>query len=179
MDALSIHKNQLYEALTMLDDREVWGAVETLRLVRNMKGTVYIIGNGGSAATASHFANDLTKIVKIKAVCLNDLYPVVSAYGNDDGWGNMFVNPLSVMFDKSKDCLVGLSCSGESMNVVSAVMWASDALTIGLTGISNSSLINQAECSALVHAHAVDIRVQEDIHMAVCHMIVRALQQDQ
>ena len=177
MDAIRIHKNQVYEALTLLDDAEIWGMVEVLRLVRNMGGMVYLMGNGGSASLAEHFTNDLVKMARIKARCLVCETAVVTAYGNDNGWENMFLEPLAKLYDPAKDCVLGISCSGNSVNVVKALRWASKSLTIGLTGISNSSGINEADCSALVHVRAPDIRVQEDTHLMVCHAVVRALQE--
>lgn len=179
MNAITKHFRQIDEGFTLMDNDEIERLVNTLKIVRYKGGKAWTFGNGGSAATSSHFANDLMKIARVKAVCLSDLYPVVSAYGNDDGWEKMYVNPLMRLFDMEKDAAVGISCGGNSENVVSALRWVigSGGSGVGLTGMDDSSKINKLKLLALVHARVPDIRVQEDIHLAVCHAVVRALQE--
>lgn len=180
MGAIKRHLSQVSEGMTLLDVDEVEMAVQVLKLVRKNGGTVYLFGNGGSHATASHFANDLMKMARVRAVCLGDLVPTTSAYGNDEEWENMFRAPLEKLL-KWGDGMVGISCSGNSKNVMHALEYA-DARSItkvGLTGLSNSSWINNVGLDALVHAPALDIRVQEDLHLMVCHMIIRTMQEEE
>lgn len=84
---------------------------------------VYIIGNGGSASTANHFANDLVKMAKIRAISLCANEAIVMAYANDDGYENVFVNQLKV-FLTSKDLLITISGSGTSKNILRAIDYA-------------------------------------------------------
>ena len=173
------HLAQVSEGMTLLDMEEIEKVVMSLGIIRKGGGTVYVCGNGGSHTTASHFANDLMKMVRIKAVCLGDMSATVFAYGNDDGWVDMFKKPLEDML-KPGDAVVGISCSGKSVNIISALGFAvsEGAIAIGLTGISNDSEINRMDLTALVHMLGVpDIRVQEDLHLMVCHAIVRTLQE--
>ena len=84
---------------------------------------IYICGNGGSASTANHFANDLVKMCKIPAISLCANEAVVMAYANDDGYENVFVNQLKV-FLEPEDILITISGSGTSKNIVKAQRYA-------------------------------------------------------
>jgi D-sedoheptulose 7-phosphate isomerase len=166
--------------MSLLDQDEIVKLVEVLKVVKKNKGTVYLFGNGGSHATAGHFANDLMKMCRIKAVCVGDMAAAMTAWGNDTGWENMYFGPLSEMVVWN-DALIGISCSGNSANVVKALggginTW--NVLAGALTGISNDNQISKMGLDAVIHTHGVtDIRVQEDIHMMVCHAVVRMLQE--
>src|SRR3972149_7623143 len=83
---------------------------------------VYIIGNGGSAATANHFANDLVKMCGIRAFSLCANEAVVMAYANDNGYENVFADQLKV-FLTNHDLLISISGSGTSRNIVKAVKY--------------------------------------------------------
>ena len=180
MNAVEKHLRQVNEGMTLLNGEEVQTVIRSLMLIKAEGRTVYLVGNGGSAATASHFANDLMKQAKIKAVCLNDQVPVMTAYGNDHGWENMYANPLRMFKLDGYDGVFGISCSGKSENVIRALGVGKErsAITMGMTGMSDSSEINQAVQFGLVHARVPDIRVQEDLHMMVCHAIVRTIQEE-
>lgn len=179
MSTIQKHLSQVSEAMTLLDEDEVMAAINVLSIVRKHGGTVYLFGNGGSHATASHFANDLMKMGRVRAVCIGDMASAMLAYGNDNGWERMFVDPL-VELVKPMDCALGISCSGSSRNVLEALEYAAQdgaILTIGMTGQSLDSEINRIGMNALVHANYPDIRVQEDVHLMTCHAIARALQE--
>lgn len=173
------HLSEVSEGMTLLDQTAVDGAACVLKVVKRTGGRVWLFGNGGSHSTAGHFANDLLKMAHISAVCLGDMSASLLAFGNDNGWGNMYLDPLKELC-KQGDAVVGISCSGNSENVLNAMKWAQDngVLTIGLTGLSNNSLMDTLGPDALVHVPVADIRVQEDVHLMVCHAIVRALQED-
>ena len=181
MDSISKHIAQVKQGIDLLDVEEIEKAVSLLRLVKEWVGTVYLCGNGGSAALASHFANDLLKMAHIKAVCLSDAFPAVSAYGNDEGWENMYFYQLRTLFDYKKDCVVGITCSGNSENVVRALRWAFEqgGLALALTGNRGSSKVHGIDGFPIVHAPVPDIRVQEDLHAVCCHAIARALVEDE
>jgi D-sedoheptulose 7-phosphate isomerase len=174
---LGKHLSEVSEAMTLLVDDEVGRVVDILEIVKKAKGTVYVCGNGGSHATAGHFVNDLVKQLRMKAVCLGDMSSAVYAYGNDNGWDNMFSDLLDGMVT-NKDCVIGISCSGNSENVVRAldVGARKGALTVCLTGPVSTSRVHSVGLDAAVHVYANDIRVQEDLHLMVCHAIVRMAQ---
>lgn len=179
METIQKHLSQVGEGMSLLDQEQIAMAVLSLRIVRKNMGTVYVMGNGGSHATASHFANDLIKMGKVRAVCLGDAVSVMTAYGNDDGWDNMYSNPLRKHL-KPGDGVVGISCSGNSENVVRALRQVSEietVLSIGLTGLSRASEICKIGLGVLVHAPVPDMRVQEDLHLMICHAIARSLQE--
>lgn len=178
MDTFTKHMAQVAEGMSLLDHDELEGIVLRLQALRQFGGTLFVFGNGGSAATASHFVNDLLKMGKVRAVCVSDMVPVVDAYGNDTGWENMFMGPLTGLME-AKDAVLGISCGGKSPNVITALEWAAghSELIMGMTGMSDSSPINAVLNIHLVHARVPDIRVQEDLHVIACHAIVRALQE--
>lgn len=182
MNMFGKHLSDVNEGMSLIDQDEVVKLVELLKVVRNKQGTVYLFGNGGSHATAGHFANDLMKICRIKAVCVGDMASSMMAYGNDTGWENMFFGPLSEMV-KWNDALIGISCGGNSANVIRALWGGINAWNVlagALTGISDDNQISKMGLDAVVHTHGVtDIRVQEDLHMMICHAVIRMLQEAQ
>lgn len=177
MTIIRKHMSEVSEAMTLQDADEIELAVNVLEIVRRQQGIVYLFGNGGSHATASHFANDLIKIARIKAVCIGDMSSAMLAYGNDNGWERMFCDPLAEML-KPEDGVIGISCGGESQNVIQALQLAVErnVLSIGMTGMSLSSRINKIGLDAVIHAMYPDICVQEDMHLMVCHVVTRELQ---
>jgi len=179
MNVILKHLRQVEEGMSLLDQNEVTEVLRLLRACRSLGGTAYIFGNGGSAATSSHFANDLVKMGRLRAHCLSDQVPVMTAYGNDEGWGNMYANMLRKYFNPEKDVAVGISCSGSSENVIWALkdVIESGGSAAGLTGIDNDSGIHLVGDIRLVHARVPDIRVQEDIHSMVCHALARGMQE--
>lgn len=180
MNIIRKHLSEVSEGMTLLDIGQVEAAVRAFRSIRQVGGTVYLMGNGGSHSTAGHFANDLMKMGRVRAVCLGDMAASMLAYGNDNGWENMYLDQLGGMLEDWRDGVVGITCSGESVNVVRALglAVARNVITIGLTGSALDSGINKMGLDVLIHAPYPDIRVQEDVHLMVCHAIVRELQRE-
>lgn len=145
--------------------------------IRNAE-RVFVIGNGGSASTASHFAVDLIKMCGIKAFALADNIPVITAYGNDDGWENMFLNYLDPMMAHN-DVLVAISTSGNSKNVIQAVygMMKKNRLIIALTKNSEANQLRSMlkDHGIVIVVNCPDMQVVEDVHLAICHAIVRSI----
>lgn len=175
MSQMDLHLSEVSFALAQMNMEEVDALERVIATVRMKHGTLYTFGNGGSHATASHFANDLVKMVGVRAVCLGDQMPLASAMGNDEGWHNMYAELLKRVL-KPEDGVIGFTCSGKSENIL-------NALTAGvmrrvpsaaLTGGSRASPINKLGLDALVHVPEIeDIRVQEDVHLIVCHAVTR------
>lgn len=176
LDCVETHFENVKRVLSLVDPKRIVEAVEILNGVRSTYRTVWIVGNGGSAATASHFANDLWKMAKIKAVAVPSLIPIVTAYGNDNGWDNMFADVLKHKFEPG-DVLVAISCSGRSKNVVEAVKkvleWQENVIAITGAGI-DSNVLAQLDVTKILVTD-IDIKVQEDVHLAICHAIITAL----
>lgn len=141
---------------------------------------IFIMGNGGSASTASHFACDVNKGCcldldkKFKVICLNDNIPTMLAYANDLDYASVFMESLKNFFH-SGDLVIGISSSGDSENVLRAVRYANEhgGKTVGLTGYSGGKL-GQAVDVAYVAA-SDDMQNIEDVHMIIVHMIMQAL----
>lgn len=130
---------------------------------------VYVVGNGGSMATAAHFAEDLLKCIQIRATALCDV-SLLTAYANDCGYASSFDQTVSVLFEDG-DLLVAISASGNSENVLRAVRACSSS--VALTGFDGGDLKNLADKTVIVASD--NIRIVEDAHLAICHMIVALL----
>jgi len=142
--------------------------------------TIFTMGNGGSAATASHFAADINKGCcfdlekKFKMICLNDNLPTLLALANDVSFDAVFVEPLKNFF-KPGDLVIGISGSGNSRNVLNAVAHAhaNGGKTIGLTGFSGGKLAPMVDIAYIVDID--DMQKIEDLHMILVHMIMQAV----
>jgi D-sedoheptulose 7-phosphate isomerase len=135
---------------------------------------IWIFGNGGSASTAEHFANDLNKFAGSRAIALTQI-PIVTAYANDESYDKVFIRQLDGLMQDG-DVAVGISCSGRSANVLAALKLAQGrGRTIALTGNERSPILEFADVA--IAARANDIRQQEDIHLVICHMIAGLLKE--
>jgi len=156
---------------------EVMNVLEKARLEGRQ---VFVMGNGGSAATASHFVCDFNKGIsegkdkRYKMICINDNVPTMMAYANDISYAEVFVGPLENFF-KEGDVVIGISGSGNSANVVKAMQWAADhgAETVGLTGFDGGKVMKIAKYN--VHIPIDDMQVTEDLHMIVDHCMMKIL----
>lgn len=175
MNTISKHFLEVAETLSLVDDQAILRTIEILKIVRAAQGTVWLAGNGGSAATASHFANDLTKMGKVKALSVADFTPTTLAYGNDNGWDKMFSDTLEAHMGP-KDAVIGISCSGNSRNIITFLAMAKNRYKIGLTGPGQNAMTEMKPApDVIIRAMADEITVQEDIHSIVCHAIARSL----
>lgn len=158
--------------------------VEQINLALNLlleafeKGTtVYIFGNGGSSATASHYQNDFNKGVsehtekKFNFLCLNDNVATVMAVANDIGFEEVFRFQLRGHV-KPDDLVVAISGSGNSRNVINAVEYAKEqgCKVIGMTGYEGGKLKGLADVS--LHAPVNSMQIAEDIHMIFDHLMM-------
>lgn len=167
------HLEAVSHTLGLISADKLENALAILRDAKTRQSSVFIIGNGGSAATASHFANDLIKMAGMRAFAIADMTPTMMAYGNDDGWVNMFRRPINALSTPG-DVIVAISCSGESENVVTVVRDRPPYIKIlALTGKDGNTLSRFADVT--IHALHRDITVQEDVHLVVCHAITNAL----
>lgn len=146
--------------------------------------TIFVIGNGGSAANASHFAQDITKGIffnkpvpkTIKALSLTDNIAHITAIANDDGYEKIFSAQLN-SFAKEGDYLVCISGSGNSKNIMEAVAAAKakNIFVIGVTGFDGGALKNTADFS--VHVPLNEMCTVESIHSVIFHLIVLELRE--
>jgi len=167
-------------AIDALDKAELNEAMNALLDAYERGATVYVFGNGGSSATASHMVCDFNKGTcydldkKFKMVCLNDNIPIMMAIANDDSFENVFVYQLKDRL-KKEDLILAISGSGNSHNVVKAVDYAREvgAKIIAMTGYSGGKIDKVADYH--LHVPADDMQITEDLHMGFDHMIMQIL----
>jgi D-sedoheptulose 7-phosphate isomerase len=182
MDAVDTYLDELELALAALSRSGIRSIVDALMDVWEVSGTAYIIGNGGSASTASHMMNDLMKFTSLpgsrrfRAIALTDNVPLMSAIGNDIAYEDIFVEPLRNLLG-SEDALIAISGSGNSPNIVKAVEFANSmgAATVGLCGSPGGRLSMLAR--HVVRVPADRIGQQEDGHLILNHVIATALRE--
>ena len=143
---------------------------------------IFIMGNGGSAATASHFALDLAKNTimpgapRLKAISLTDHVPLITAWSNDTAYEHIFSEQLTNMIEPG-DVAIGISASGNSPNVINALLLAkqSNAFTIGLLGANGGQTKDIVD--AYVLAPGQNIEQEEDAHLILAHVITRHMRE--
>ena len=145
--------------------------------------TVFVFGNGGSSATASHFQNDFNKGVsehtekKFNFQCLNDNVATVMAVANDIGFEEVFRFQL-IGHMRPGDVVLAISGSGNSKNVLNAVEYAKSqgAKVIGLTGFGGGKLKELSDVS--LHVPVNSMQITEDIHMVFDHLMMSIFYRD-
>jgi D-sedoheptulose 7-phosphate isomerase len=141
-------------------------------------GTIYVCGNGGSAATASHMQNDFNKGIseyvdrKFNFYCLNDNVATIMAIANDIGYEEIFRFQMRNKIKKN-DLFIGISGSGNSKNVLNAAEYAKEQgiPVIGITGYSGGKLRELADYN--MHVNENDMQIAEDVHMTFDHMMMK------
>jgi D-sedoheptulose 7-phosphate isomerase len=174
----------LEKAIASVEHTQVESFIELLYGAYKNKKMVFVIGNGGSAANASHLAQDLAKgtrstleqETRIKALSLTDNLPFVTALGNDDGYDTIFEQQLRT-FASSGDILVCISGSGNSPNIIKAVEWANKngLETVGITGFNGGKLKTLNKHS--VHVPLNDMCTAESVHSIIFHYVIIKLQE--
>lgn len=170
------YKSQLLKAIEAIDLSRVEQAIQWFREARAANRQIFVCGNGGSAATASHFVTDLLKgasynrPARFRILALTDSLPTISAYANDLGYECVFVEQLK-NFAQPGDLVMGLSGSGNSPNVLRAVEYgnAIGCRTLALTGRDGGKLGPVAQLHIQVPVQHMG-RI-EDAHMVICHML--------
>jgi D-sedoheptulose 7-phosphate isomerase len=150
--------------------------VGELLKARDSGKRIYIMGNGGSASTASHMASDLNKganrkdAPRFKAIALTDNIPAMLAWANDSSYEDVFLEQLTNHVEKG-DVVIGISGSGNSVNVLKAIEHANrvGAVTIGLTGFDGGVLNKICKVSYVVPNDCM--QQVEDVHLLIEHMI--------
>jgi D-sedoheptulose 7-phosphate isomerase len=173
---ISLLKNTLDE----LDEQQVQLAMEAFLRVHQTQGTIYIFGNGGSGASASHATGDFLKGAsfgldkRFKVICLNDNIPALMAIANDISWDAIFVEQLK-NFLQPNDLVIGISGSGNSKNVVAAMEYAREkqVQTIAFCGFRGGKIKDLADIH--IHSKAMDMEIAEDVHMIVFNIIKKEM----
>jgi len=177
---------ELKQTLDKLSLSQIEEIKDILLDAYNNDRKIFILGNGGSAATASHFACDLSKGTTIgnphmkkrfKVIALTDNIPLLTAWGNDSDYSQIFVEQLKNLLDKD-DIVIAISGSGNSKNILKAVEYANKrgALTIGLTGFVGGKLKDITHKCLIVSSDSME-RI-EDIHLILEHLICSWLRRE-
>ena len=182
IEGMGEHIKRTVELLEKTDLEAVSALVDKLFEAYQAGTRVYICGNGGSAATASHFSEDLAKGTitdqavqkRLRVSSLTASVPFISALGNDWGYDTIFREQLVTVAEEG-DVLIAISGSGNSPNVVSAVQWASEngLFTVGFSGFNGGKLKGMVDLS--VHSPVLDMEIAENTHMVVVHLVVSGL----
>ena len=169
--------NQEIEILSKLDTDSINNVMNAILETYNFVGNIYIFGNGGSASTASHFANDFNKGLsehltkKFNFICLNDNIPTLLAIANDIGYGQVFKFQLTGKL-KKEDLVIGISGSGNSENIIQAIQYAKSegVKTIGITGYNGGTVLEL--CDISLNVPIQNMQITEDIHMMFDHLFM-------
>lgn len=171
---------EITDALNRMDIVTIQAAIDLLHQTRLAGRQVFIMGNGGSASTASHMTCDLAKntrhddLLPFRVIGLTDNMALFSAYSNDEGYENAFAQQLSNLV-QPQDVVVAISTSGNSANVLRAIELARtrDALTIGMTGFDGGRLGHLVD----IHLHVPSdcIEQVEDVHLMLEHLMAKSL----
>ena len=165
---------QILDSINLFEIREF---VDTLLDARKRDAMVFFIGNGGSAATSSHFANDIAFGTReyekpFRVMSLTDNVPVLTAVGNDDGYEEIFVKQLRV-YGKTGDVIVAISASGNSQNLIRAFEYASLAKikTVAITAFDGGELKIIADQGIHIPTGKKEYGPAEDIHLIIDHLV--------
>lgn len=170
------YRSSLLGALDAVDTTRVQAAIQLLAEARDTGRQIFVCGNGGSATTASHFVCDMIKGASLgrpkrfRIISLCDFVPTILAYANDISYDMVFVEPLKNLAGKG-DVVIGISGSGNSMNVVNALQHARDigCRIITLSGRDGGRMAKLADLD--IRAEEQHMGRIEDVHLIVTHMI--------
>lgn len=170
------YKKRSLEVLEAIPEDALVELIELLAETNARRNRIFLCGNGGSASTASHWANDLGKgaslgaEIRFRVLALTDNVPWVTALANDCDYSSIFVEQLR-NWAEPDDILIAISGSGNSPNVIKAVSWANQngLITVGLTGRPGGELGKIARYPVFAESHHMG-RIEE-AHFAIQHLI--------
>ncbi|WP_130472121.1 D-sedoheptulose-7-phosphate isomerase [Candidatus Magnetaquicoccus inordinatus] len=173
----------LAQLCAKMDPQEIGRFMEVLLQARERGARIFFLGNGGSAATASHFANDIaigtrSREKPFRAISLCDNLAMITAIGNDYGYEQIFLRQLENQMQEG-DVVVAISASGNSPNVLQAVEFANSRgnVTVGLTGFAGGRLREIVGISVHVPTLPGEYGPVEDLHMIIDHLVGAFLMQ--
>jgi D-sedoheptulose 7-phosphate isomerase len=184
MQHVTDYLNGIGALVAHLPQDQIARVAEALLDIHRADGVIYVCGNGGSAATASHFALDLAKGTRpgaggrrVRSIALTDSVPSLTAWGNDAGYADVFAEQLAAWY-RPGDGLMAISGSGNSPNVLRAVELVNGqgGVTCGLTGYAGGALAGLARHSVVVPSD--DLEKIEDCHMVLCHLYTAYLRRE-
>lgn len=201
IDKIKKYRDMEVEVLQNLDLESINSVMNVLEEARKNRRRIFICGNGGSAATASHYAGDFNKGVNMGLLgldghkkgdapfadligsadeqmydfeCLSDNQPTMLAVANDESYNEVFRYPLSIKM-KEGDIVIGISGSGNSANVINALDFAQKhgGIAIAIVGYDGGKMKKMADYS--IHVDINDMQISEDVHMILDHLMMWVL----
>ena len=177
-DFTNQYLDNLYSLMKTINLNEFESMCKHLLALHNSESRIFIIGNGGSASTASHMANDLSSglkrrnILTLDVVSLCDNASINTALANDIGFENIFYMQLKDII-KPADTLIAISCSGNSPNIVQAAKYSKEigSTIIGLTGFTGGILKDLSSINIHLDTAKNDYGLVEDAHMILNHIL--------
>lgn len=174
---------RISSGLNTVSKKELDNALKSIYKTSKHRGQIWLIGNGGSAATASHFATDLSRCIsengqRIKAISLCDNVGLITAIGNDFSFEDVFKKQLQNL-GKAGDLLISISASGNSRNLIKAVKFAiaHSISTLSLVGFDGGILNKLSDNPIYVQTDIGDYGIAEDCHSIICHYISSQLRE--
>jgi D-sedoheptulose 7-phosphate isomerase len=175
--------DEISSILQQLPQDQIAQVIRILEKARADHKQIFLIGNGGSAATASHFANDLLKSTvaegkpRMKVMALTDNIPIMMAYANDCGYETIFAEQLDALAAPG-DVVVAFSGSGRSPNVIRALDLARqrNVTTVGITGRDGGEMLERCDLCLVVPCQPME--QIEDVHVVLTHLIYSAIRDE-
>lgn len=173
--------SEIKSVLDSLDISAIEKVVDLLYSTYSNGNYIFIMGNGGSASAASHFACDINKGVshpflkKYRVISLSDNIPLITAYANDISYEDVFIEQMKNYLEPGA-LVIGISGSGNSRNILKAIDYANEnsAVTVGLTGFDGGVLAKKV--SVNVNVGINDMQKCEDVHLMLIHLIMQVMQ---
>lgn len=181
------YADYLITLLQQLDHTKIDECIRHMETARQNGNTIFIVGNGGSASTASHIGNDFGLAVLKKSanptdksyrvLALTDNVSVISAIGNDSSFDNIFLDQLRVHY-RPGDKLIAISASGNSPNLVNASNWVREqgGTVMAWLGFDGGKLKDIADTAVVVSTPKGEYAPVEDVHLVINHIIVTWMQ---
>jgi len=174
------YTSQLTEVLNALPEDKIFEINDILQDARQAGKQVFVIGNGGSAAAASHMVCDFGKNTReagknrMRALCLNDNIPSIMAYANDEGYDVIFSEQLLAL-GRPGDILIAISGSGNSTNILKAIETAREMKikVVGLIGFKGGKVKDMADVCLIIPSDSMEMI--EDVHLIINHMLAGLL----
>ena len=182
---LTNYKFRLNKLFNLIDIGVLQSIIDSMIEAFKNGNTLYVAGNGGSAATASHMQADFRFFVRYftefrpKVLALTDNTPLITAIGNDNSFDDIFIEQMKGVFKKG-DLFLAISASGNSLNVIKAVEYAKSigGKTIAFCGFSGGKLNQIVDISLFTPNKNKDYGPIEDLHMTLNHILINFLIQD-
>ncbi len=181
MESIKNYISALQQTMDQLPQQSIVEVINVLQRARLQGNQIFIMGNGGSASTASHFVCDLAKNTRhndlphFRVIGLTDNMAILSAYANDEGYASVFSQQLTNLI-RPNDIVIAISASGNSQNVLDAVEEAQkhdNVTTIGFTGFDGGQLGQMVHVNVYVNSNIIEH--VEDIHLMLEHMVVKII----